>query len=132
MKKTLVLKGLLLSVSLGEVGPEKKSLKPFRLDIRLVLLNRYRSRKDALNEVVDYQMLHSQVSQLLTSKHFNLQETAVQEVMDLCFGMDERVTAVEVSAARTSAFLDCEEVGLEYEMERSDWLLDRNPLGADS
>ena len=62
------------------------------------------------------------MSALVRSRHFNLQETLVQEVIDICFRLDARVQGVDVRSAKTAVYPDCESVGLHYQMSRGEWL----------
>jgi dihydroneopterin aldolase len=124
MDKWIELVALQLPVSIGIHAFEKTGPQPFRLDLRLALDPDYRTRHDAISETVDYDALRAQVSALVRSRHFNLQETLVQEVIDICFGLDTRVRAVDVRSAKTAVYPDCDSVGLHYRMTRAEWRAD--------
>jgi dihydroneopterin aldolase len=119
MDKWIELAALQLPVSIGIHAFEKTGPQPFRLDLRLALDADYRTRHDAIAETVDYDALRAQVSALMSSRHFNLQETLMQEVIDICFALDGRVRAVDVRSAKTAVYPDCDSVGLHYSMTRA-------------
>lgn len=122
MEKWIRLTGLGLQVSIGIHDFEKAAPQPYQLDIGLAIGPRYRTQHDSISETVDYDALRSQVSALVRSRHFNLQETLVQEVIDICFRLDARVQGVDVRSAKTAVYPDCESVGLHYQMSRAEWL----------
>jgi dihydroneopterin aldolase len=124
MEKWIELDGLQLPVSIGIHDFEKTGPQPYRLDLRLAIDDHYRTRQDQIAETVDYDALRARVSALVRSRHFNLQETLVQEVIDICFGLDARVRAVDVRSAKTAVYPDCDSVGLHYRMTRAEWRAD--------
>jgi dihydroneopterin aldolase len=124
MEKWIELAALQLPVSIGIHDFEKNGPQPYRLDLRLAIEDSYRTRQDLISETVDYDALRAQVSALMRSRHFNLQETLVQEVIDICFGLDARVRAIDVRSAKTAVYPDCDSVGLHYRMTRADWRAD--------
>ena len=124
MDKWIELAALQLPVSIGIHDFEKNGPQPYRLDLRLAIEDSYRTRQDLIAETVDYDALRAQVSALVRSRHFNLQETLVQEVIDICFGLDARVQAADVRSAKTAVYPDCDSVGLHYRMTRAEWRAD--------
>ena len=124
MEKWIERGGLQLPVSIGIHDFEKNGPQPYRLDLRLAIDDSYRTRQDLIAETVDYDALRAQVSALVRSRHFNLQETLVQEVLDICFGLDARVQAADVRSAKTAVYPDCDSVGLHYRMTRAEWRAD--------
>lgn len=84
-QKWIRLVGLKLNVSIGIHEFERCDAQPYKLDIGLQLVNSYRAVNDAITETVDYDRLRALVSKHLISKHFNLQETAIQDVVAICF-----------------------------------------------
>lgn len=121
-QKWIRLVGLKLNVSIGIHEFERCDAQPYKLDIGLQLVNSYRAVNDAITETVDYDRLRALVSKHLISKHFNLQETAIQDVVAICFNLDERIIGVDVATAKTSVYPDCDAVGLHYVIARGEWL----------
>ena len=121
MKKWIRMNGLKLNVSIGIHDFEQTGPQPYRLDIGLQLENSYQTFHDAITETVDYDALRSAVSAHLGSRHFNLQETVIQDVITICFALDTRVMAVDVRTAKTAVYPDCDAIGLHYQLERAEW-----------
>ncbi len=124
MEKWIRLAGLRLLVSIGIHDFEKVAPQPLQIDIGLAIAPGYRTLHDSIAETVDYDALRNRVSALVTSRHFNLQETLVQEVIDICFELDARVQGVDVRSSKTAVYPDCDSVGLHYQMTRADWLVE--------
>lgn len=128
MEKWIWLDGLRLNVSIGIHAFEKTGPQPYRLDIGLRLINNYRTSRDEIAETVDYDALRTRVSEHLHSRHFNLQETVIQDVIKICFEIDERILGVDVKTAKTSVYPNCDAVGLHYIVSRQDWSGQTIPL----
>ena len=121
MEKWIRLDGLRLNVSIGIHDFEKTQPQPYKMDIGLLLDNGYRTYRDSITETVDYDELRSKVSVYLRSRHFNLQETVIQGVIDICFEIDDKIIAVDVRTAKTAVYQDCDAIGLHYRVSRVDW-----------
>jgi len=121
MEKWIRLDGFRLNVSIGIHDFERIGPQPYRLDIALQLTNGYRTTRDEITETVDYDKLRNNVKVHLASKHFNLQETLVQDVIGICFSLDSRIIKVEIKTAKTSVYPDCDAVGLHYAIGRAEW-----------
>lgn len=122
MQKWIRLEGLGLQVSIGIHAFERQAPQPYRLDIGLQLDSTYQTLNDAITETVDYDALRLRVLAHLGSRHFNLQETLIQDVISLCFALDTRIMAVDVRSAKTAVYPDCAAVGLHYQVARTEWL----------
>ncbi len=125
MEKWIRLVGLELSVSIGIHDFERQGPQPYRLDIGLRLRSDYIARRDTIAETVDYDLLRQRVKTHVQAKHFNLQETLMQDVLAIFFSLDSRVMAVDVQTAKTAVYDDCQAVGLHYCMDRQDYDLEQ-------
>lgn len=126
MQKWIRLNGFKLDVSIGIHEFEKVGPQPYKLEIGLKLQTDYWTVSDSISETVDYDHLREQVKHHLRSRHFNLQETVIQDVVEICFDLDERVAAVEVIASKTAVYPDCDSVGLHYIATRQEWTCPKN------
>lgn len=122
MQKWILLKGLRMDVSIGIHEFERAAPQPYKIDIALKLCDEYKTCSDDISETVDYDRLHTQVKGYLASRHFNLQETVIQDVVDICFVLDGRIVAVDVATAKTDVYPDCDAVGLHYILARDEWM----------
>lgn len=121
MQKWIRLTGLRLNVSIGIHDFEKTGPQPYRLDIGLLLRGNYVTEHDQIEETVDYDLLRNRVITHLTGRHFNLQETLMQDVLRICFELDQRVIGVDIATAKTAVYPDCDAVGLHYVMGISEY-----------
>jgi FolB domain-containing protein len=122
MQKWINLAGLNSNVSIGIHEFERVAKQPYTLNISLQLHSSYKTKNDSIEEAVDYDRLRSRVLSHLDSQHFNLQETVIQNVIDICFELDLRVIAIDISTAKTAVYPDCASVGLHYISTREEWL----------
>lgn len=120
MKKIIYFENLQILQSIGIHEHEKATAQPYRLDIELHLGGTYFISDDKIESAVDYDVLRDRIKSHLGSRHFNLQETVVQDVMQICFGADARIIGVMVRAAKTKIYSDCAAVGLEYFSRRDE------------
>ncbi len=123
MKKIIYFENLQLMQSIGIHDFEKSAPQPYRLDVELHVDNAYATREDKIEEAVDYDIVRNRIKAHLGSRHFNLQETVVQDIMCICFESDQRVKGVRVRSAKTNVYADCAAVGLEYSASRDEFFI---------
>jgi dihydroneopterin aldolase len=70
------------------------------------------SQSDQVNEVVDYDFVRRGIIDWADSRHFNLQETLLDGIVDICFGQPA-VRAVRASTQKPDVYPDCRTVGIE-------------------
>lgn len=121
MLKEIRLDCLRMPVRIGIHEFELAAAQPYEIDFTLQLQADYVCKKDAISEAVNYDKLRSVVSAHLSSKHFNLQETLVQEVMQIAFAVDSRICGVEIYARKPTVYPDCASVGLRYRLSRQEF-----------
>lgn len=70
------------------------------------------SQSDQVQEVVDYDYVRQGIIDWAGSRHFNLQETLLDGIVDICFGQPA-VHAVRASTQKPDVYPDCRTVGIE-------------------
>jgi len=70
------------------------------------------ARADAVAEVLDYDFIRTAISQLAGSRHFNLQETLLDGIVEICLAQPS-VRAVLASTSKPDVYPDCRTVGIE-------------------
>ena len=70
------------------------------------------AQRDHVSEVVDYDFIRREVTEWAASRHFNLQETLLDGIVDICFAQPE-VRAVRASTEKPDVYPDCRTVGIE-------------------
>lgn len=68
--------------------------------------------RDVIEAVVDYDFLRERIAALVASRHFNLQETLVEEIAAVCLGQPG-VRAARVATEKPDVYADCDAVGVE-------------------
>jgi dihydroneopterin aldolase len=69
-------------------------------------------KSDRIAEAVDYDAVRSDIVALAASRHFNLQETFVHAILDLCLAR-AGVVAARASSAKPDIYPDVEQAGYE-------------------
>lgn len=69
-------------------------------------------KADALEEVVDYDLIRRTVAARLSQGHIHLQETLCDDIAEAMLA-HPKVQAVRVSTAKPDVYPDCESVGIE-------------------
>jgi len=90
-----------------QAGPQR-----LWVTVELWLGPREAPKADQIEEVLDYDFLREAIGRLAASRHFNLQETFVEAVMDACLARDE-VTGALVRTEKPDVYPDTEAVGFE-------------------
>lgn len=70
------------------------------------------SATDEVADVVDYDFIRHGVNDLAHSRHYNLQETLIDDIVGLCLSKPQ-VRAVRVITQKPDVYPDCRTVGIE-------------------
>ena len=108
---------LRLQVSIGIHDFERSARQAVAVNVDLWLAPPARTIGDDIANVVDYDFLHAGIIKLAASRHFNLQETLCEAILDLCLSRSEVVEA-RVSTEKPDVYPDCR-VGYEAVRRRS-------------
>lgn len=117
--RKLFIQNLRLQASIGFYRHEKERRQTVHVNVE-VELDDHRLAADEVRHTLDYDFLRDGVVTLVKSRHFNLQESLAQGILDLCFSRPE-VLAARVSTAKSEAYPDVDVVGVEMRMSRSEW-----------
>lgn len=112
----IALEDLLLTMGIGIHAPERAA--PQRVRLSVWLHCRYPARpEDRIEAVVDYDFLRHDILALVAGRHFDLQESLVEEVAALAL-RDPRVVRVRVKSVKPDVYPDAT-IGCEIERHRS-------------
>ena len=117
MDRRLYLRDLRLTVSIGIHDFERAKPQTVIVNVDLGLAPPKGDLGDDIRNVLDYDAIHDGIKALATSRHFNLQETLVDAILDLCLGHPEVIEA-RVSSEKPEIYEDCR-VGYEAVRRRS-------------
>ena len=70
------------------------------------------SQTDHVGEVLDYDLIRQGILDWAGSRHFNLQETLLDGIVDICLAQPT-VRAVRASTQKPDVYPDCRTVGIE-------------------
>ena len=107
-----------LPVSIGIHDFEKKGPQTVVVNVDLLLAPAGRAHNDRIGNVLNYDAVHDGILALAKSRHFNLQESLVDAILDLCLAQPGVVEA-RVSTEKPDVYGDCR-VGYESSRRRGD------------
>jgi dihydroneopterin aldolase len=116
-ERRLFLRDLNLKVSIGIHDFELKKPQTVILNVDLWLGRPRKAHRDRIANVLDYDAIHDGVLALAKSRHFNLQESLVDAILDFCLKFPE-VAEARVSTEKPDVYKDCR-VGYEAVRRRS-------------
>jgi dihydroneopterin aldolase len=109
--RRIFLRNLTLQASIG-IHPKELAARQ-RLFINVELfLKPQGDAGDDIGQVLDYDKVRRGIVKLVEARHYNLQETLVEEIVTLCFAQ-QGVLALRVSTEKPDVYPDCQGVGYE-------------------
>jgi 7,8-dihydroneopterin aldolase/epimerase/oxygenase len=112
----IFIRNLELPARIGVHGYEKTEVQPVRINVDLGVEDAA-VRDDALDNVVDYEIIANRIHALLAQGHVNLAETLAERIAELCFA-DKRVRSALVRVEKLRALKGAEAAGVEIERYR--------------
>jgi len=110
---------LSLMASIGFHDFERSARQRILVNIDLyVPLAQAQSPSDDVADLLDYDGVRTGIQALVAQRHYNLQETLVDEILALCLTFPQ-VSGVRVSTQKPDVYPDCKTVGIETEAWRS-------------
>lgn len=116
-ERRIFFRDLRLQVSIGIYDFELAKPQAVVINIQLLLGQPDRNADDDIANVLNYDVIHDGITTLAKSRHFNLQETLVEAILDLCLAQPQVVEA-RVSTEKPDVYKDCR-VGYEAVRRRS-------------
>jgi len=95
-----------LAVSIGIHDFEKQGPQTVIVNVDLLLAPDTKPHRDRIADVLNYDTVHDGIVALAASRHFNLQETLVEAILDLCL-VQPGVIEVRVSTEKPDVYKDC-------------------------
>jgi dihydroneopterin aldolase len=111
--RRLFLRNYEVWINIGVHDFEKRGEQRVLINVELyVPMSMSTPQKDQLDEVVDYDFIRRSIAQRVAQGHVHLQETLVDDVMQLMLA-HPRVRAARVSTEKPDVYPDCDAVGVE-------------------
>lgn len=111
--RRIFLKELSIEASIGFHDFEKLAPQRVLISVDLyVPVSASTSVRDDVSDVIDYDFIRTGIARIAQSRHFNLQETLVDEICQLCLSR-AGVRAVRVESQKPDVYPDCKTIGIE-------------------
>ena len=111
--RRLFLRNYEVWINIGVHDFEKRGEQRVLINVELyVPLSLSTPQADKLDEVVDYDFIRRTIAQRVSRGHIHLQETLVDEVLQLMLAHPQ-VRAARVSTEKPDVYPDCDAVGVE-------------------
>jgi dihydroneopterin aldolase len=105
-ERRIFLRDFRLKVSIGIHDFEKEGPQTVVVNIDLVLAPAEKAHNDRIANVLNYDVVHDGIVALAGSRHFNLQETLVDAILELCLAQPGVIEA-RVSTEKPDVYKDC-------------------------
>ncbi len=106
MERRIVIRDFRLKVSIGIHDFEKDGPQTVVVNVDLLLEPAGAAHDDKIGNVLNYDVVHDGIAALAKSRHFNLQETLVEVILDLCLAQPGVIEA-RVSTEKPDVYKDC-------------------------
>ena len=106
MERRLFIRDLRLQVSIGIHDFEQNKPQTVIVNADLFLAAPEKAHGDRIANVLNYDIVHGGIVALAKSRHFNLQETLVDAILDLCLAQPGVIEA-RVSTEKPDVYQDC-------------------------
>jgi dihydroneopterin aldolase len=106
MDRRIFFRDFRLKVSIGIHDFEREGPQTVVVNIELLLAPAEKAHNDRIVNVLNYDVVHAGVMKLAGSRHFNLQETLVDGILDLCLAQPGVIEA-RVSTEKPDVYGDC-------------------------
>ncbi|MEK9719907.1 MAG: dihydroneopterin aldolase [Quisquiliibacterium sp.] len=111
--RRIFLRDFALQVSIGFHDFELKARQRVLISVDLfVAIAASSSESDQVHEVLDYDFVRRGIIDWADSRHFNLQETLLDGIVQICLSQPA-VRAVRASTQKPDVYPDCRTIGVE-------------------
>ncbi|MEO8560373.1 MAG: dihydroneopterin aldolase [Rhodospirillales bacterium] len=114
--RRIFLRNFSVEASIGIHPAEKQARQRLLINVDLSLRPQQVTGDD-IGQVLDYDFLRTGIAKLIAAKHYNLQETLCQDIVDLCLASSQAIAA-RVSTEKPDVYADCDGVGYEIYREK--------------
>ena len=117
MSRRIFIRDLRLQVLIGIHDFEQNKPQTVVVNVDLLLAEPTKGHGDSIANVLDYDFVHDGIVALAKGRHFNLQETLCEAILDHCM-KPAQVIEARVSTEKPDAYPDCR-VGYEAVRRRN-------------
>ena len=114
--RRIILEDYRLPVSIGIHDFERSAPQMVVVNVELELSDSMPDPRDRIEDALDYDFIRAGIMSIVKNRHFNLQETLCQEILELCLGRGG-IRRAKVSTRKPDVYPDCKSIGFEMEAE---------------
>jgi len=110
--RRIFLRNYRVMANIGIHDFEKQGPQALLINVELYVRPPAAVLNDDVANTLDYDFLRQGIAELVAAQRFNLQETLVHAILELCLSREE-VLLARVSSEKPDVYPDCEAVGYE-------------------
>jgi dihydroneopterin aldolase len=116
IRRRIVLEDFRIPISIGIHDFERSAPQMVIVNVELELADDMPDPRDRIDDALDYDFLRAGIMAIIKNRHFNLQETLCQEILELCLGRGG-IKRAKVSTRKPDVYPDCKSIGFEMETD---------------
>ena len=116
LTRRIMLEDFRLPVSIGIHDFERSAPQMVVVNVELELSDAMPDPRDRIEDALDYDFIRAGIMAIVKNRHFNLQETLCQEILELCLAQGG-ISRAKVSTRKPDVYPDCKSIGFEMEAE---------------
>jgi dihydroneopterin aldolase len=116
LTRKIILEDFRLPISIGIHDFERSAPQMVIVNVEITLADDMPDPKDRIDDALDYDFIRAGIVSIVKNRHFNLQETLCQLILELCL-QRAGVQRAKVSTRKPDVYPDCKSIGFEMEAE---------------
>ena len=116
LTRRIMLEDFRLPVSIGIHDFERSAPQMVIVNVTLELSDAMPDPRDRIEDALDYDFIRAGIMAIVKNRHFNLQETLCQEILELVLARGG-IKRAKVSTRKPDVYPDCRSIGFEMEAE---------------
>ena len=116
LTRKIILEDFRLPISIGIHDFERSAPQMVIVNVELTIADDMPDPKDRIEDAVDYDFIRAGIMSIVKNRHFNLQETLCQEILELALRRGG-IKRAKVSTRKPDVYPDCKSIGFEMEAE---------------
>jgi len=116
LTRRILLEDFRLPVSIGIHDFERSAPQMVVVNVALELSDDMPDPRDRIEDALDYDFIRAGIMAIIKNRHFNLQETLCQEILELVLARGG-IRRAKVSTRKPDVYPDCKSIGFEMEAE---------------
>ena len=114
LTRKIILEDFRLPVSIGIHDFERSAPQMVIVNVELELADDMPDPRDRIEDALDYDFIRAGIVSIVKNRHFNLQETLCQLILELCLSRGG-IRRAKVSTRKPDVYPDCKSIGFEME-----------------